>query len=107
MRMATRQRRMDDFDSDGEPPAGEPTELLCEDHNGTYVLPFPCLWVDGAWRSSRSDRQIEANVIGYGFCNADGILPEPVYMRQYLRSSWQVGEGSGSGPRRDPHRPLF
>jgi hypothetical protein len=28
------------------------------------VLPFPCLWVDGAWRSIRSDRQIEANVIG-------------------------------------------
>jgi hypothetical protein len=22
-------------------------------------------------------------------------------------SSWKVSEGSGSGPRRDPHRPLF
>jgi hypothetical protein len=62
--MITRQQRLDDFDSDGEPPAGESMELLCEDHNGTYVLPFPCLWVDGAWRSIRSDHRIEANVIG-------------------------------------------
>jgi hypothetical protein len=65
MRMVTRQRRMDDFDSDGEPPAGEPTELLCEDHNGTYVLPFPCRWVDGAWRSITSGLRIEAHVVGW------------------------------------------
>jgi hypothetical protein len=38
--MVTRQQRLDDFDSAGEPPADEPMELLCEDHNGTYVLPF-------------------------------------------------------------------
>jgi hypothetical protein len=63
--MATRQQRLDDFDSNGEPPAGELMELLCEDHNGTYVLPFPCRWVDGAWRSIRSVRQIEANVVGW------------------------------------------
>jgi hypothetical protein len=36
--MVTRQQRVDEFGSDGEPPAGEPVELLCEDHNGTYVL---------------------------------------------------------------------
>jgi hypothetical protein len=32
--MVTRQQRIDDFDSAGEPPAGELMELLCEDHNG-------------------------------------------------------------------------
>jgi hypothetical protein len=42
--------RLGDFDSDGEPPSGYWMEFLCEDHNGTYVLPFPCLWVDGVWR---------------------------------------------------------
>ena len=41
--MATRQQRINNFNSDGEPPAGYWMELLCEDHNGTYVLPFPCL----------------------------------------------------------------
>ena len=40
-------------------------ELLCEDHNGTYVLPFPCLWVDGVWRSTSTDLRIEAKVIGW------------------------------------------
>ena len=63
--MVTRQQRLDDFDSAGEPPAGELMELLCEDHNGTYVLPFPCCWSDGVWRSVRSDREIEANVVGW------------------------------------------
>jgi hypothetical protein len=63
--MATRQHRIDDFKSGGDPPAGYLMELLCEDHNGTYVLPFPCRWVDGAWRSIRSDHQIEAKVIGW------------------------------------------
>jgi hypothetical protein len=63
--MVTRQQRLNDFDSNGQPPTEELMELLCEDHNGTYVLPFPCRWVDGAWRSVRSDHQIDANVIGW------------------------------------------
>jgi hypothetical protein len=63
--MATTHPRISDFDSESEPPAGHLMELLCEDHNGTYVLPFPCRWVDGAWRSIRSDHQIEAIVIGW------------------------------------------
>jgi hypothetical protein len=63
--MATRHPRIDDFDSEGEPPAGYRMELLCEDHKGNYVLPFPSLWVDGVWRSTRSDHQIDAKVIGW------------------------------------------
>jgi hypothetical protein len=63
--MATRQHRIGDFNSDGDPPAGYRMELLCEDHNGTYVLPFPCLWVDGVWRSMSTDFRIEAKVIGW------------------------------------------
>jgi hypothetical protein len=39
--MATRHQRISDFDSEGEPPAGDLMELLCEDSDGTYVLPFP------------------------------------------------------------------
>jgi hypothetical protein len=38
--MLTRQQRLDQLGSDGEPPAGELMELLCEDHNGTYAT-FP------------------------------------------------------------------
>jgi hypothetical protein len=62
--VVTRKQRMDDFGS-GEPPTGEPIELLCEDHNGTYVLPFPCRWMGGAWHGVASGIRIEANVLGW------------------------------------------
>jgi hypothetical protein len=33
--VATRQQRLDNFCGGGEPPVGEPIELLCEDNSGT------------------------------------------------------------------------
>jgi len=63
--MATRQQRLDEFDGAGAPPAGEAVELLCEDHCGSYVLPFPCNWVNDAWCSTQSGEAIEATVIGW------------------------------------------
>jgi hypothetical protein len=69
--MVSRQQRMDDFDL-GEPPAGEPIELLCEDHNGTYMLPFPCRWADGAWHGITSGVRIEANVLGWRRTGSNG-----------------------------------
>jgi len=46
--MATRKFRLAEFNQ-GSPPTGEQFLLLCEDHNGTYTLPFRCEWRDGAW----------------------------------------------------------
>jgi len=63
--LANRQQRLDDFGEEGEPPTGEPLELLCEDHVGTYVIPFPCQWVDRVWRNSKSGQQIGAKVVGW------------------------------------------
>jgi hypothetical protein len=63
--MATRQQRLDDFTHDGDPPSGEPLELLCEDHVGTYVVPFLCRWTDAAWRSVETGEPIQATVIGW------------------------------------------
>jgi hypothetical protein len=63
--MATRQERIDEFSHDGTPPADQPFELLCEDHVGTYVIPFLCRWHDGAWQSLDTDNCIEATVIGW------------------------------------------
>jgi hypothetical protein len=62
---ANRQQRLDDFGGEGEPPSGEPVELLCEDHVGTYVVPFLCQWVDGTWRNFKSGQPIEARVVGW------------------------------------------
>ena len=52
--MATGDHRIAEFNS-GEPTEGEQVELLCEDHNGTYRLPFACKFAAGKWRATSSD----------------------------------------------------
>ena len=49
-KMATRQQRIDAFDHQGTPPLDQSLEILCEDHVGTYVIPFLCQWSDGTWQ---------------------------------------------------------
>jgi hypothetical protein len=43
--LVTRRERIDDFIHKGSPPNNQPLQILCEDHVGTYVIPFPCLWM--------------------------------------------------------------
>jgi hypothetical protein len=47
--MATREQRVAQFATDRDPASDLAVEVLCEDHVGTYVLPFLCTWSDGAW----------------------------------------------------------
>jgi hypothetical protein len=42
-------------------PPDQPVQVLCEDHSGTYQLPFACRFVDGAWRNNESGGAVEAN----------------------------------------------
>lgn len=63
--MATRQHRLAEFASTGDPPSDLPFELLCEDHVGTYVIPFLCRWTNGAWHSIETDEPIQATVVGW------------------------------------------
>ena len=49
----------------GAPPPGLAVEVLCEDHSGTYQLPFACRMVDGQWRNHESGGAVEATVIGW------------------------------------------
>jgi hypothetical protein len=63
--MATRQARLDAFAHDGDPPVDQPLELLCEDHVGTYVVPFLCRWTNTAWQSVETGERIQATVIGW------------------------------------------
>jgi hypothetical protein len=63
--MATRQERLDAFTHDGDPPMNEPLELLCEDHVGTYVVPFPCRWTSAHWQSVETGERILATVLGW------------------------------------------
>src|ERR1700722_1681866 len=62
IRIGTPQERIDDFVHDGSPPDNKPLQVLCEDHNGTYVLPFLCQWRDGIWQHAKTNRRIEAAV---------------------------------------------
>jgi hypothetical protein len=63
--MVTRQVRVDEFLHEGRPPANKALEVLCEDHNGTYVLPFLCQWHEGEWRNAKTNGRIEAEVVGW------------------------------------------
>ena len=63
--MATRERRLAEFDGAGKPPPGLPVQVLCEDQSGTYQLPFACHYVDGQWRNHESGGALEATVVGW------------------------------------------
>jgi hypothetical protein len=63
--MATREKRLAQFDGSGDPPPDQPVEVLCEDHSGTYQLPFACRWIDGHWRNDRTGGMVEATVVGW------------------------------------------
>ena len=49
-KLVTRQERIDDFIHEGRPPIDQPLQILCEDHNGTYVILFLCRWREGGNR---------------------------------------------------------
>jgi hypothetical protein len=51
------------FRTRGSSPNDQPLQILCEDHVGTYVIPFPCRWPDGLWENAKTSRRIEATVV--------------------------------------------
>ena len=63
--MATRERRLSEFNGQGDPAPDQTVQILCEDHSGTYQLPFPCKFVDGAWHNAESGSVVEAAVVGW------------------------------------------
>jgi hypothetical protein len=63
--MVTRQQRMDAFVHEGDPSMDQLLEILCEDHVGTYVVPFLCRWTGDDWQSAATGERIQATVIGW------------------------------------------
>ena len=63
--IGSRQERIDDFIHEGMPPTDQPLQVLCEDHNGTYLISFLCRWREGMWQNAKTSRSIEATVIGW------------------------------------------
>lgn len=64
-RALARQKRLACFPGSGLPPEREPCELLCEDHVGTYALPYLCQWSDGAWRSVKTGTPVKGGVVAW------------------------------------------
>ena len=64
-RIAARQQRLAAFPGEGKPPADQACELLCEDHVGTYALPYRCSWTKGTWRSIATGEPVRAGVVGW------------------------------------------
>jgi hypothetical protein len=64
-RTAARRRRLADFPGEGMPPAGMTCQLLCEDHVGTYTLPYLCHWSDGTWRNVITQEPVKTGVVGW------------------------------------------
>ena len=64
-RAAARQRRLAEFPGEGMPPVGQAGHLLCEDHVGTYTLPYLCHWLDGTWRKVGAQEPVKSGVGGW------------------------------------------
>jgi hypothetical protein len=62
--MITRTDRLADF-STAPPTEGSGFHLLCEDHVGTYQLPYLCRWNGAEWSNANTGAMIEAQVIGW------------------------------------------
>jgi hypothetical protein len=63
--MANRSERLAKFITDRDPARGVAVELLCEDHRGTYVIPFACVRAKDGWQNARTGEPIEPTVLGW------------------------------------------
>ncbi len=63
--MPDRSSRLAQFNQDTNPDTGEAVQVLCEDHIGTYTLPFLCRRTPDAWINIMTAMPIETVVIGW------------------------------------------
>ena len=90
--MATREKRLAQFDGSGDPPPNQPVEVLCEDHSGTYQLPFACRWIDGHWRNDRTGHYGTLEVGDY-YRDRDGFRCATYSQTIYVRGRPQLARG--------------
>ena len=53
------------FTTDADPASQTLVEVLCEDHVGTYLLPFLCRLTPEGLRNERTGESIEGRVVGW------------------------------------------
>jgi hypothetical protein len=63
--MVTRAARLEEFIINANPPTGAVVQLLCEDHVGTYLLPYLCECTIEGYQNRSTGELIEARVVGW------------------------------------------
>ena len=63
--MVQRAERVSGFVTDRLPAEDAPVQVLCEDHVGTYLLPFACRHGEAGWVNAATSAPIAAAVIGW------------------------------------------
>jgi hypothetical protein len=63
--MATRSARLHEFSTDVTAAPDTLVELLCEDHIGTYLLPYPCRSTAEGFRNEHTGEVIQGCVVGW------------------------------------------
>jgi hypothetical protein len=63
--MVALNERLAQFITDREAPDGQAVEALCQDHVGTYVLPFPCRREGTGWYNTVTSSALDCDVIGW------------------------------------------
>ena len=63
--MPDRSKRLAQFIHDRTPATDIAVQVLCEDHVGTYTLPFLCRWTPEAWINVVTAAPIDADVVGW------------------------------------------
>lgn len=63
--MVQRADRLADFITNSDPAPDAVVQVLCQDHVGTYVLPFLCSKAENAWINAETHLPIETDVVGW------------------------------------------
>ena len=86
--MVRRAGRIAQFISEKMPPAGATVQVLCEDHVGTYTLPFLCMWTDGGWLNSATLAKLDADVIGWRCPPVGASAERPMWASRAFRRTF-------------------
>ena len=57
--------RLADFITNSDPAPEITVEVLCQDHVGTYTLPFLCSMSEHGWVNAMTSQPIETKVVGW------------------------------------------
>ena len=65
IKMVQRADRLANFNTDSDPAPDTMVQVLCQDHVGTYLLPFLCSMTDRGWVNAATFLPIQTDVIGW------------------------------------------